>query len=76
MNNIFTIVLNHIHLVACLFLSRKIQMGASSKSFQLIFSTDLEKIFCHSEHFVEKDKVGSHLVQGFVNIVDMAWRYQ
>ena len=30
----------------------------------------LERVFYHSEHFVENEKYGNHLGQGLVNIVD------
>ena len=44
---------------------------SSSRSFPLTFSPDLlEKIFCHSEHFVEKEKSENHLLQGLVTMVD------
>ena len=29
-----------------------------------------EKIFSHSEHFVENKKEGNHLLQGLVNMLD------
>ena len=35
-----------------------------------MFSPDLEKIFCHSQHFVENKKDGNHLVPVLVNVVD------
>ena len=60
-----------IYQVACWFLSDKIQLVSSSRIFPQMFSPYfLEKIFCHSENFVKKEKYGNQLVPGLVNMLD------
>ena len=58
------------HSSACWFLPSKIQLVLSSTSFPQRFSLDLlKKIFCHSEHFVAKEKDGNPLLLGLENMV-------
>ena len=59
-----------IYVVACWFLSSKIQQVSSSKCFPQKFSPDLLEKFCLFGHCLEKEKYGNHLVQGLVNMVD------
>ena len=60
-----------IYLVACWFVSSKIQLVSCTRKLSQTFSPDLlEKICCPSEHFVENEKEGNQLVYGLLNIVD------
>ena len=46
--------------------SSKIQLVSITKCFYRIIRKNIN----HSEHFIEKEKNGNHLVQGVVNMVD------
>ena len=59
-----------IYRVDCWFLSNKIQLVSSLKSFSQMVPPDLlEKFFCHSEHFVVNKKDENYLTQSLLNIV-------